>query len=224
VASVGDLRREIVKGANNQLCARFFAVVVFLFFSGLACAEYPDAAAPAHPDLIIVRRFATPTRIVTLDSSLGFSLRRGQRGVPPARRAASVARATAFTLADTIAQQLRELGYDAVQSDEADPEPDGRGLIISGVFRGINEGHRRRFAAEDASVAASIEIASQTHGATPQRLTIFQLDSRQLPHPNGTHREPGVSSAVMRLAVMITHAVVELAHRSNWPGRRSDGG
>jgi hypothetical protein len=97
VASVGDLRREIVKGANNQLCARFFAVVVFLFFSGLACAEYPDAAAPAHPDLIIVRRFATPTRIVTLDSSLGFSLRRGQRGVPPSRRAASVARATAFT-------------------------------------------------------------------------------------------------------------------------------
>jgi hypothetical protein len=136
----------------------------------------------------------------------------------------AVARATAFTLADTIAQQLRELGFDAVQSDEAGPEPDGRALIISGVFRGINEGHRRRFAAEDANVAASIEIASQTHGATPQRLTIFQLDSRQLPHPNGTHREPGVSSAVMRLAVMITHAVVELAHRSNWPGRRSDGG
>ena len=144
------------------------AALALLFFSGLgACAEYSDTAAPGPPDLIIVRRFATPRRIVTLDPSLGFSLNRGKSGVPPARRAASLARATAFIVADTMIQQLRDLGYDAVQSDEAGPEPDARALVISGVFRTINEGHRRPFAAKDASVAASIEVASQMHGAKP---------------------------------------------------------
>ena len=65
----------------------------------------------------------------------------------PARRAASLARATAFIVADTMIQQLRDLGYDAVQSDEAGPEPDGRALIVSGALRSINEGHRRHLAA-----------------------------------------------------------------------------
>jgi hypothetical protein len=89
------------------------AALALLCFSELgACAEHSDTPAPVHPDLIIVRRFATPRRIVTLDPSLGFSLHRGQSGVPPARRAASVARATAFIVADTITQQLRDMGYD----------------------------------------------------------------------------------------------------------------
>ena len=60
------------------------------------------------PNLIIVRRFATARRIVALDPSLGFSLQRGHAGVPPAERAASIARATTFILADTITQQLHD--------------------------------------------------------------------------------------------------------------------
>ena len=97
----------------------FFAVRLFLiiallllFFSGLGtCAEHSDTPVPVHRDLIIVRRFATPRRIVTLDPSLGFSLHRGRSGVPPPRRAASVARATAFIIADAVTQQLRDMGY-----------------------------------------------------------------------------------------------------------------
>ena len=84
------------------------AVLVLSFFSGFGvCAEGaagPAAPTLARPDLIIVRRFATPRRIVALDPSLGFSLQRGHAGVPPAERAASVGRATAFILADTITQ------------------------------------------------------------------------------------------------------------------------
>ena len=75
----------------------------------------PDVLLDANPDLIIVRRFATPRWIVVLDPSLGFSLDRRQPGVLRARRAASLARATAFILADTITEQLRDGGYDAVQ-------------------------------------------------------------------------------------------------------------
>jgi hypothetical protein len=207
-ASIGTTMRSVL-----------IVVLALLFFSELgACAEYPaDAPAPVHPDLIMVRRFVTPRRIIVLDPSLGFSLHRGQPGVPPARRAASVARATAFILADTITEQLRKLGYDAVQSDEAGPEPGGRALIVSGAFRSINEGHRRNFVAKDASVAALVEIESQTHGEKPQRLMIFQLNSRQIPHQSWTRREPGVNSAAMRLGVMIAHEVAELMHRKNWP-------
>jgi hypothetical protein len=201
------------------------AALALLFFSGLgACAEYSDTAAPEHPDLIIVRRFATPRRIVTLDPSLGFSLNRGKTGVPPARRAASLARATAFIVADTMIQQLRDLGYDAVQSDEAGPEPDALALVISGVFRTINEGHRRRFAAKDASVAASIEVASQMHGAKPQRLKVLRMNSRQISQQSGMHHEQGLSSAAMRLGGGIAHAIAELAHRANWSVRRHEGG
>ena len=98
-------------------------------------------------------------------------------------------------------------------SDEAGPETGRRTLIISGVFRGIDEGRRRHFAAKDASVVVSVEIDTQTHGEKPQRLKSFRLDSRRIPHE--THREPGVNSAAMLLATMIAHAVAELAHRDD---------
>lgn len=196
------------------------AALALLFFSGIGiCSEPSDAPAPAHPGLIIVRRFVAPKRVVTLDPSLGFSLHRSQRGVPPARRAESVARATAFIVADTIAQQLRVQGFDTVQADETGPEPGGRYLIISGAFRRINEGHRRYFAARDASVGASVEIALQRHGEKPQRLMTIQLDSRQIPHQSGTHPEPGIRSAATRLADTIARAVAQLALRTNGLGR-----
>jgi hypothetical protein len=49
--------------------------LVFLFFCGLGTSAHAsDAPAPERPDQIIVRRFATPSHVVTLDPSLGFSL------------------------------------------------------------------------------------------------------------------------------------------------------
>src|ERR1051325_6607143 len=185
------------------------AVPVLLFFSLPVYADEPEASAPAHLNPIIVRRFVASTRIVALDPSLGFSLDRHQPGVPPALRAATLARATAFVLADTITEQLRALGYDAVQSDEAGPEPDGRVLIVSGTFRSINEGHRHRFASKDASVVASVEIASQRDGSSPQRLLASRLDSHRIPHNSWTNREPGVKSATRQLGRMIAEAVAE---------------
>jgi len=215
---------ETVKPLKYPAMRSFLiAILGLLFFSGIGtCADTdapaPDSDAPAlaHPDLIIVRRFAAPTRPVALDPSLGFSLDRRQPGVPAARRAASLARATAFVLAETITEQLRALGYHAVQSDEAGPEPDGRALIVSGSFRSINEGHRRRFAAKDASVAASVEIASQSDGARPQRLLVSPLDSRQIPQKSRERRELGVKSAARQLGLLIADAVADLAQRNNW--------
>ena len=219
-ASATGWRARDWQVAKSAMRSFLIAGLALLVFSGLGlCAESPDTSAPSsHPDLIIVRRFAAPRRIVVLDPSLGFSLQRGRQGVSPADRAASVARATAFIVADTVAQHLRDRGYKAVPSDAAGPEAGGRALIISGVFRSINEGHRRHFAAKDASVVVSVEIDTQTHGETPQRLKNFRLDSRQIPHESGRHREFGVNSAAMRLATMIAHAVAELAHRDDCAG------
>jgi Domain of unknown function (DUF4410) len=179
---------------NLGMRSLLITLLALLSSTGRAAAEDQRVAAPAHPDLIIVRQFATRGPIVALDPSLGFSLYRGAPGVPPARRAASVARATAFTLAETIAQQLRELGYDAVQSNETGPEPGGRALIVSGAFRSINEGHRRRFAAKDASVAAAAEIEYQIEGAQPQRLMQFGFaanPARSPPQRGGASRARG---------------------------------
>src|SRR5260370_35088831 len=103
----------------------------------------PERASPAHPNPIIVREFAASPGIVTLDPSFGFSLYRGASGVPPSQRAAGVARAAAFSVADAIAQQLNSLGYDAIRSGDAAPEPGARALIVRGVFRPIDEGRPR---------------------------------------------------------------------------------
>src|SRR5205814_2334030 len=138
-ASATGWRARDWQVAKSAMRSFLIAGLALLVFSGLGlCAESPDTSAPSHPDLIIVRRFAAPRRIVVLDPSLGFSLQRGWQGVSPADRAASVARATAFIVADTVMQQLRDLGYDALLSDEAGPEAGGRALIISGEFRSSN--------------------------------------------------------------------------------------
>jgi hypothetical protein len=199
-----------------------FVAAISLAVLGLgACADKAETPAAAHPNLIIVRDFAAPLGVVTLDPSFGFSLRRGEAGVPSTQRGASVARAAVFTLADTVVEQLRAYGYDAVRSNEAGPEPGGRALVVNGAFRSINEGYRRRVGAEGSNVAVDAEIEFQGQGAAPRRLMAFQLDSRQVPREGtegvSARREP-INAAVGRVGAYIARAVLELARHSNWPG------
>src|SRR5437764_4209515 len=185
------------------------------------CAERENAA-PLHPNLIIVRDFAAPVGVITLDPSFGFSLRRGVPGVPPADRAASVGRAAAFTLADTVVEQLRALGYDAIRSNEGGPEPGGRALVVSGAFRGIDEGYRRSVGAEGSSVAVDAAVDFQAQSAGTRRLMSFQLDSRQAPQDGvisaSAGRGANVNTAAARVGAAIARYVAELARRHNWPG------
>lgn len=196
------------------------AAAALLLLGG--CAEHVENAGGAgHPNLIVVREFAAPVGVVTLDPSFGFSLQRGAPGVPPARRAASLGRAAAFTLADTVAEQLRALGYDAVLSNEGGPEPGGRALVVSGAFRGIDEGSRRRVGAEGGSVAVETEVAYLTSGERPQRLMAFPLDSRQVSGEravSATARREPINAAATRLGAAIARTVAELARRNSWPG------
>src|SRR2546428_4700665 len=158
------------------------------------CAEV-ETTGLARPNLIIVREFAASEGVVALDPSFGFSLYRGAAGVPPRQRAASVGRAATFNLADTVVEQLRRLGYDAVRADAASPQPGGRALVVTGAFRQINEGHRRHVGAEDASVAVAGEIDYQSAGAPPPRAQAVpplfphgvRRAGRSAPGPRGFH-------------------------------------
>src|SRR6266851_9898575 len=147
-----------------------------LFAVALAGCVPERAGSPAHPNPIIVREFAASPGAVTLDPSFGFSLYRGASGVPPSQRAAGVARAAAFSLADAITQQLAASGYDAIRSDTAVPEPGARALIVSGAFRHIDEGRRRRVGAENPSIAVDAEIDYKAEPPAPQRTTELHLD------------------------------------------------
>jgi hypothetical protein len=183
------------------------------------CVPPPATAPSGHPNPIVVRQFSVSPGLVTLDPSLGFSLDRGAPGVPARTRAASVARAVAFTHADAITTELDNLGYDAIRSDTAGAEPGGRALIIAGGFDQIYEGHRH----QNASVAADVEVSYQASpGAPPQRLAAFHLDSR------GIRYDPLISAAAQRAggvntaAAVVGHAIArytsDLARLNNWPG------
>jgi hypothetical protein len=180
----------------------------------------PSATAPSgHPSPIVVREFSVSPGLVTLDPSLGFSLYRGAPGVPARTRAASVARAAAFTLADAITTELDSLGYDAIRSDTAGAEPGGRALIITGAFDQIYEGHRH----QNASVAAEVEVAYQASAGAPlQRLAGFHLDSRGISYDPlisaAARRAGGVNTAATVVGHVIARYASELARRNNWPG------
>src|SRR5579862_9199275 len=169
-------------------CRRYHAMrsvltvaALALWVVALAGCVPERVGGAAHPSPIIVREFTASSGVVTLDPSFGFSLNRGQPGVPSSQRASGVARAAAFNLADAIAQQLSLEGYDAVRSDTAAPEPGARALIVTGRFRHIDEGQRRHVGAENPSIAVDAEIDFQVEAAAPQRITELHLDSRQIP-------------------------------------------
>jgi len=196
-----------------------FAALLALALVG--CADL-ETAGLTRPNLIIVRDFTASEGVVTLDPTFGFSLHRGAAGVPPRQRAASVGRAAAFNLSDTVVEQLRGLGYDAIRSDAAAVQPGGRALIVTGAFRQINEGYRRRVGAEDSSVTVSGAIDYQSPGTATRRLTTFSLDSRQLAREPivsaSARRGADVNSAAVRVGHAVARAVIELARRNNWPG------
>lgn len=197
------------------------ALSAALFAVALAGCVPERAGGPAHPNPIIVREFAASPGVVTLDPSFGFSLNRGTSGVPPRQRAGGVARAVAFSLADAITTQLNLLGYDAIRSDTAAPEPGTRALIVSGAFRHIDEGRRRRVGAENPSIAIDAAIDYQVEAAAPQRMTELHLDSRQVPQGAvvgvSARRGVDVNLAAARVGGAIARYVSETARLNNWP-------
>lgn len=199
---------------------RFSSIVVALMSAVLAgCAARSPASLGGPANLIIVRQFAFSPGVVTLDPSLGFSLYRGSPGAPPRERAAAVGRAAAFSLADAIAAELRRLGYDAIDADEAAAGPSGRALIVTGTFRRIFEGHRHT----NASVAVAVAVDALAGGSVQQRLTAFDLDSRTVPRQPvsaSAERGGGVNLAADRVAATIAGYVADLARLNRWPAAR----
>jgi hypothetical protein len=197
------------------------AVSAFLLLVSLAGCVPQGAGNLAHPNPIIVREFTYSLGVVTLDPSFGFSLYRGGTGVPPRQRAAGVARAAAFSLADAITEQLIASGYDAIRSDDAAPEPGARALIVTGVFRQIDEGRRRRVGAENPSIAVDAQIDYQTAGAAPQRITELHLDSRRIPRAGiagvSARRRADTNLAATGVGAAIARTVIETARLNSWP-------
>jgi hypothetical protein len=172
-----------------------------------------------HPNLIIVREFSVSPAIITLDPSFGFSLYRGSPGVPPTQRAASVGRAAAFSVADTIEQQLAAQGYDVAKSNTAGAEAGGRALIVSGVFREINEGRRRQVGAENARLAVDVELTLQASNAAPLRMMSFPVDSQRTAGDSGAGRRGAtLNAAADRVGRIIAQTTGDLARLNHWPG------
>jgi hypothetical protein len=195
------------------------AAAAFLLALLAGCTAQPEGGG-SHPNLIIVREFSVSPGVITLDPSFGFSLYRGSPGVPPAQRAASVGRAAAFSVADAIVQQLAGLGYDVAKSNTATAEPGGRALIVTGVFRHIDEGRRRRVGAENARIAIDVEIDYQAGGGAPLRMMSFPVDSQRTAGGGiggAGRRGVNVNAAADRAGRIVAQTASELARLNRWP-------
>jgi hypothetical protein len=190
----------------------------------VACVE--DVSVPGPPsDFIVVSDFAVPAGVVRLDPSFGFSLYRGEPGVPPAQRAASIGRAVGFLVTDTITDRLRAAGYDAQSTVNPAPQTGLRALLVSGTFRIIDEGSRRHPDEAHSAVIATVQINAEIPGLGVRPLQNFTVDSRSAP-PAGvaagaTARETGVDADAARIGAQIAGVVADAARRNNWvPMRR----
>src|SRR5215204_1141462 len=138
---------------RSNIAATCAGLLFLVFLAG--CGPQYETTTP-HPNPILIREFAFSPGIVTLDPSFGFSLYRGERGVPREQRAAGLGRAVSFNLTDAMAEYLTGLGYNVLRSESGSHEPGTRALIVSGTFRRIDEGQRRRVGAENSGVAVDV--------------------------------------------------------------------
>ncbi|HWB47523.1 MAG TPA: DUF4410 domain-containing protein [Stellaceae bacterium] len=198
------------------LLQRAFAGLALLVLAG--CVEgvtVPNGSS----NFIVVSDFAVPEGAVHLDRSFGFSLYRGEPGVPVQQRAASVGRAVAFLVTDTIVDRLRARGYDATSATKP-ASPDYRALIVSGTFRAIDEGARRRVGNEHSAVIAQVDIKATLGNGTMQNVQSFAVDSRTAPpappQSGATGRETGVDADAAKVGAEIARVVAEVARRNNW--------
>ena len=185
----------------------------------LAGCETPPAATPAtqSANIIVVRdfRIVSSTR-VAVDTSFGFSLNRGQPGVPLSQRAIGLAGAAAFNVADALTERLRQLGYNAVHATARTPDPAGKAVIVVGTLREVDEGHRRAVGNERAKVAADAEIDEWGPGIRPA--LALHLDFGQLAGDgianSGGKSAAALGAAARRLGRELARSVVEIAARS----------
>src|SRR3954453_7069757 len=202
---------------RSNLPAAWAGILVVVFVAG--CTPQNEATT-AHPNPILIREFAVSPGIVTLDPSFGFSLYRGEQGVPREQRAAGLGRAVAVNLTDAMAEYLTSLGYDVLRSETGAVEPGMRALIVGGSFRRIDEGNRRRIGGENSGVTVDIAVDYQVYGQPPQRLTALQLDSRQVGGGliGVSARTRGdVKIAGRPLGAELGRLVAEVARSQKWP-------
>jgi hypothetical protein len=202
------------------------ACFALLFLLVAGCTETGiGIGTVAHPNVVIVREFAAPLGVVTLDPSFGFSLHRGAPGVPPRQRGAAVARAAAFAVADSISDRLRAAGFDVVRSDSDQPQPGAQALIVVGAFRKIDEGYRRRVGAENSNIVADAAVEYATPGEPARPLLNIHTDSRDLPQAPGVSAAAargsnGIEAEAKRVGAEIARQIIDAARRNNWPGAR----
>jgi hypothetical protein len=185
-----------------------------------ACNGPSSPISTTSSDFIVISDFALDEGIVALDQSFGFSLHRGTPGVPTEQRAGSVGRAVAFLVTDTITERLRALGYDAASTTNPAPQTGGRALLVTGVFRAINEGARRRPGEEGSAVIVEVTIKAEIPGRGIETVQSFTIDSRRAPavapSSGATHRETGVNTDATRVGAEIARVVADVAKRNNW--------
>lgn len=137
-------------GADAILSIKMAAVAVA--FSALAaCApskveplqSYQGAALP-RPELIIVNDFIATPDAVKLDTGLGARLRNVVGGASEAEKQSEDDRKVTRAISRVLVDEIRKLGFAAMQSNEGVVPTGANKLIVAGQVLSIDEGNRTR--------------------------------------------------------------------------------
>ena len=197
-----------------------------------ACAElglgmHGATGVPEKPEQLVVRSFVAPERAIVLDPSFGFSLRRGQPGVPRAERAAGVSRAAAFALGEGVVETLRAAGLDARSTLQAGGAPPEDAVVVGGVFDKIDQGRRRHVGRVGPGEGQSRVVADARIEAPGGGILLtVHAHSDHIADEGGsgdTARVRGVRVTIAdanrdagRVGREIGRQIVDFARRSNW--------
>lgn len=177
-------------------------------------------AALPRPDRVVVENFAEDGSAVRLDSGIRARLQREAAGSDAAEQRYRTGQEVQDAIADTLVDELRRMGFDAVRGEAASGP--GPVLVIRGAITEINEGNQTRrnaigFGAGKSSVAADVQVwYAAAAGSPPMLIQTYHASSDSGRKP-GLATGLGAGAAAGHIATSAALAGAGAIHSSRHP-------
>lgn len=134
-----------------------------------------------RPALVLVQDFAVDPSEVQLDSGVGAQVQREAQGTAPNAERARVAHDVRGTLASTLVQRIRDMGFRADVGGDSGSGHDGSVVTVRGQVLDVDEGNRTRrtligFGAGKSDLGADVQVYYAPPGEAGALWQTFSAD------------------------------------------------